>query len=378
MILSTIFTFYTAVVGFLLLIFLLTTLMNLFLFPKLRVPTPLPQPEGRLSVLIPARNEGAVIYETVRRLLNQTVADFELIILDDESVDDTAVLAQKAAGDDPRLKIISGEPLPEGWLGKNWACHQLSQAASGEWLLFTDADVQWRPQALAALIAQQQQSQADLLTVWPTQLTGSWSERLVVPLMKFAIISYLPHIGVNLLPWPIFAAANGQCLLFRRAAYAAIGGHEPVRAEIVEDVQLARRIKRAGLRLRMVDGGGLVSCRMYQGWTAVRQGFGKNILAGHGQSVPFLLLSTLVHWSLFIFPWVWLLLGGGWLALVLLGMGWFNRLLTGLFVGRGVLNALLEALLMPLSAGLMTLVAGQALVWHHGRGPEWKGRVAKA
>ena len=375
--LTTLFTLYTAVVGFLLLIFLLTTIMNLFVFPKLGVPSPVPQLMGTLSILIPARNEGAIIYDTVRRLLNQTLGTFELILLDDESEDNTAVLAQKAAQDDPRLKIISGQPLPDGWLGKNWACHQLSQAASGDWLLFTDADVQYKPQALAALITQQQQQQADLLTIWPTQITGSWSEKFVIPLMKFAIMSYLPHVGVNELPWPIFAAANGQCMLLRRPMYEAIGGHEAVRGEIVEDVHLARRIKGQGFRLRMVDGGGLVSCRMYDGWTAVRHGFGKNILAGHGHSVAFLLLSTLVHWSLFVFPWVWLVLGGGWLAVGLLTLGWLNRLLTGLFVGRGVFNALVEAWLMPLSVGLMTVVVGQALWWHHGRGPEWKGRIAQ-
>ncbi|MCA9982163.1 MAG: glycosyltransferase, partial [Anaerolineales bacterium] len=213
-IMATLLGVYTAVVGFLLFIFLLTTLMNLFLFPKLRVPSPVPQLEGKLSILIPARNEAVVIYETVRRLLNQTLGDFELIILDDQSEDDTAVLIRKAAQDDPRLRLISGQPLPEGWLGKNWACHQLAQSASGDWLLFADADVQWKPQALAALIANQQNNQADLLTVWPTQLTNSWAEKLVIPLMKFSIISYLPHLAVNHFPWPIFAAANGQCLLF--------------------------------------------------------------------------------------------------------------------------------------------------------------------
>lgn len=374
---TTLFWAYTAVVGFFLFIFLLTTLMNLFTFPKLRVPTPLPQLEGKLSILIPARNEDTVIYDTVRGLLNQTVGAFELLILDDNSEDDTAVLAQQAAQGDDRLHILSGQPLPDGWLGKNWACHQLAQAATGDWLLFADADVQWKPQALAALLAQQQANNADLLTVWPTQITTTWAERLVIPLMKFAIISYLPHIGVNQFPWTIFAAANGQCMLFRREAYEAIGGHDAVRTQIVEDVHLARRIKGQGYSLRMVDGDRLVSCHMYEGWTAVREGFAKNILAGHGNSVPFLLLSTVAHWSMFLFPWVWLLLGGGVPALALLGLGWANRLLTGLFVGRGVVQSVTEALLMPLSVLLMTIIAGQALVWHYGRGPQWKGRTVR-
>jgi hypothetical protein len=149
----------------------------------------------------------------------------------------------------------------------------------------------WTPDALAALLALQVESDADLLTVWPTQETRTWAERLIVPLMALAIWAYLPIIPVHYTSWPAFAAANGQCLLFTRAGYRKSGGHTAVRDNVVEDVALARRIKGAGGRLRMADGGGLVGCRMYDGWTAVRDGFAKNILAGHGKAC----LSTPLH-----------------------------------------------------------------------------------
>jgi chlorobactene glucosyltransferase len=329
-------------------------------------------------VLIPARNEAAVIASTVHSLLTQTTPHFELLVLDDHSTDHTAAIAQQAAGVDPRLKIIQGQPLPAGWLGKNWACHQLSQQAQGELLLFLDADVKLHPAALTALLSHQASTQADLLTIWPTQMTLSWGEKLVVPLMKFAILSYLPLPAVHHSPFSAFAAANGQCLLFTRSAYQTVGGHTAVRQEIVEDVQLAKKIKQAGLKLRMADGAGLVACRMYESWAAVRQGFGKNILAGHGQSLLFLLFSTCFHWLLFIYPWVWLAAGGGLFPAGLIALAWLLRFMGERYVGARPGWAGLLALLMPVSVGLMTLVAGQAVVWHFTGGPQWKGRTVKS
>ena len=150
--------------------------------------------------------------------------------------------------------------MPDGWLGKNWACWQLAAQAKGEWLIFTDADVRWTPAALSALATEMNRTEAGLLAVWPTQQSLSWGERLVVPLMALAIIGYLPLPLVHHTPWPALAAANGQCLAFRRRAYRAIGGHAAVGNEVLEDVVMARRIKANGLKLRMSDGNGLISC----------------------------------------------------------------------------------------------------------------------
>ena len=354
----------------------LTTISNLFAFPRLR-PLFMGTASGNrplVSILIPARNEAAVIDATISWLLDQTYANFELIVLDDQSSDATAALVIAAAGGDARVRLVNGEPLPTGWLGKNWACYQLARAARGELLLFTDADVRWESEGVAALLAHREYTQADLLTVWPTQDTGSTAEGLVVPLMKFAIMSYLPLLAVHHLPYSAFAAANGQCLLFNRQAYDKIGGHARVRREIVEDISLARAIKKAGLRLRMVDGGGLIRCRMYTGWAGVRQGFGKNILAGHGDSVFFLLVSTLFHWTVFIFPWLVILFWPSWLLLALASGLLAVRWLGEWHVDRRPVQALGRALLMPLSVVLMTRIALQALQWRFGEGPEWKGR----
>jgi len=351
-----------------------TAISNVFFFPRLRRLTPSETPQ--LSILIPARNEAGVIGETVRSLLAQTYTNFELLVLDDNSTDGTSEVACAAAAGDSRLRVLRGAPLPEGWSGKNWACHQLSQAAHGEWLLFSDADVRWQPEALNALVAHMARTRADLLTVWSTQLTQTWAERLVVPLMMFAILAYLPIVMVHHSRLMIFAAANGQVMLFRRAAYQRIGGHAAVRDKVVEDVTLARRIKAAGLRLRMFDGNRLISCRMYHSWAAVRDGFAKNILAGHGDSVPFLLVSTVLHWLAFVAPFAWLLLSGFAATPALLCAGVIALRMLTAATSRQRLS---DALLMPLSVVLMTRIAAQALYWRlrYG-GVQWKGRTLRA
>ena len=352
-----------------LVIIALVAILNAFTFPRLEPNSP-PQPTPLVSILIPMRNEARHIGETVRSLLAQTYPCFEVILVDDQSEDGSAQAAKAAAPGDPRLKIIPGAPLPSGWLGKNWACHQAAQHARGELLLFSDADVRWHPQALSALVGQAQRSRADLLTCWPTQETRTWGERLTVPLMAFTILGYLPVLAVHYLPFRVFAAAMGQCLLFRRAAYEQIGGHATVRSRVVEDMAFAYAIKAARLRLRACDANGLLQTRMYANWQEARQGFAKNILAGHGNSVGFLLFSAVFHWWLFIVPWVLALTQRSWQAALFGVVGVLTRMLTAVISRQRAR----DALLLPLSVVLMTLIAAQS-IWQHWQGQSvWKGR----
>ena len=361
-----------------LIVMALISIVNTLTFPRLRQAKPARTPF--VSVLVPARDEADVIGETTSRLLSQDFPSFEVIVLDDGSTDGTPAYARQAAAGDSRFSVISGEPLPDGWLGKNWACHQLAGQAKGEILIFTDADVRWDPEALPAVIHLMEKTRADTFTVWPTQETLTWGERLVVPMMMFAIIGYLPELCVRYLPWPVFAAANGQCLAFRRDTYHRIGGHAAVRANVVEDVGLAWKTKRYGLRLVMSTGNKLICARMYRSWPEVRDGFAKNILAGHGGQPVFLLLSAAFHWLLFLLPWVWLAIGGA----IPVGPDWpwFPLALVGLGVGVRALSATVthqrldDAFLLPLSTILMTIIAVESLWWHFRYGgPQWKGRT---
>ena len=287
---------------------------NYLHFPRLAHGDGAIHPPGnaQTSVLIPARNEASNIARTVELLLAQQPPPSELLVLDDHSDDKTAQIAISSARNNRSFKLLCGQALPAGWMGKNWACHQLASAADGDLLIFTDADVQWQPGALQALMRELERLDADLLTIWPTQTTVTWGERLTAPLMALVVMGYLPVQLAHDTPYPSAAAANGQCMVFRRAAYTTVGGHAAVRDAIVEDVRLAQRIKAAGLHLRMADGNGLICCRMYSSSTAAIDGYTKNILAGHGGRVSLLLLSSLFHWLIFLCPWLWLLAGATW------------------------------------------------------------------
>ncbi len=358
-------------------IFILS-LVNSVTFPRLKPERPKTFP--RVSMLIPARNEAGNIQSSLSSLLAQDYPNFEILLLDDHSEDATCSLAQETAGGDERFRLVKGEHLPVGWLGKNWACHQLARQAVGDVLVFTDADIRWKPGALSALIAGREKHAADVLTVWPDQETVSPTERMVIPMMMLVVLGYLPEIFVRFLPIPLFAAANGQCLAFTRPAYARIGGHAAVSDHVVEDVALSRLAKRSRLKLVMSLGSRLIHGRMYQDWHGVRRGFAKNILAGHASSPLFLVFSALFHWSLFVFPWIWLLLGSLgtrqdlWpafpAAMIILGLG--ARAVTAVTAGL----RLVDVIWLPVSVLLMTLIAVQALLWHfRDGGPQWKGRL---
>jgi len=361
-------------------LFALIAILNSFTFPRLS-PRKTNQhgPTPRISVLIPMRNEARVIAETVRTLLAQDYPNFEVLLLDDHSDDGSATVARNAMQGSPHFKIVSGQELPTGWLGKNWACQQLAELAKGEILLFTDADVRWNPRAISALVAEMQATHADLLTVWPRQETISWSERLVVPLMNFSILAYLPALAVHHIPWPVFAAAIGQCLMFRRDAYQIVGGHRAIRSNITDDMAFAYAVKKQHLLLRMADGDGLLACRMYQNWSEVRNGYAKNILAGHGNSLAFLAFSIIFHWWIFVLPWLGLWMGlmtGRPIqsALVIILLGLLTRALSAAFSQQ----RLQDAILMPVSVILMTIIAAQAVFWRFMGGPQWKGRKLKS
>jgi chlorobactene glucosyltransferase len=354
------------------------TILNIFTMRRLG-HAPQSNETPPLSFLIPARNEATVIGDTVSAILQQDYPNLELILLDDNSSDNTAAIAYRATADDSRFRAISGKPLPDGWVGKNWACHQLSEEASGDYLIFTDADVRWKPGSLSALVNDLTTTNADLMTIWSTQETQTWGERLCVPLMAFVILGYLPHLAVSHIPLSAFAAANGQCMAFRRRAYNAIGGHKAIRNEIVEDIGMARQIKSAGMRLRMTDGNRLVTCRMYNNWSDVRNGYAKNITAGYGDSLIGLLAGTLFHWTVFLLPWLWLVVSIAtgntthllW-SVLLAVWGIVIRALTAAATHQRIV----DALLLPISVILMSIIAAQSAYWYlrYG-GPRWKDRT---
>lgn len=351
---------------------------NLWSFRRPRPVGSAPLPEGAVSVLVPARNEAARITPCIRSLIALQGPVLEILVLDDRSTDGTAEVVREAAAGDARVRVLEGAGLPEGWTGKAWACAQLARAARGDWLLFTDADTRHEPGVLVAALADA--GDVALLSLWPDQELGTWSERLVVPFMLVLLLVFLPH-------WMpgrrrSLGAANGQFMLFRRRAYEAIGGHGAVRAHLVDDVALARALRERGEAVRNRSGVGWVRCRMYENAAGVWEGFSKNLRAGFEASTGSFLVFHVIE-----FAW------GLWPFLVLAGLG-----LTGMMdqdIPATVLAGGQAALVLAMRAAIAAAVRqpwttvllhpfGQAVVFaiaanswrlYAARRVTWKGRA---
>lgn len=261
-----------------LLIGLLIVLLNYFTIPRFG-DFPAATDFPRVSVLIPARNEEANIRACVESFLRQDYPDFEVLVLDDDSSDRTGAILKEIARGQSRLQVVEGTPLPPGWLGKHWADHQLSQRATGDLILFTDADTRHASNTLresvSALIAQQ----ADLITAFPREEMHTWGERLTIPILSFSVFAFFPIVIAEKLGLSRLSVTIGQFMLFRRLAFDAIGGYAAVRTSPVDDVLLGRNIVTHGFRWKLVDGTAHVSCRMYQDFSSAVEGFTKNLFA---------------------------------------------------------------------------------------------------
>jgi len=338
---------------------------------------------------VPARNEEAGIEACVRSLVAQGYEALEVLVLDDQSSDATATLVQHIIDELlpnqwGRLRLLLGEALPTGWVGKNFACHQLAQQARGDYLLFTDADTIHQPETAETVMACMHTADVEMLTAQPEHVLGSVGERLVVPLLNFTILTLLPIPLIRIRPEPSLATGNGQLLCFKRSAYKSIGGHACVKGRILEDVLLARAIKAAGYRMIFVDALELVRCRMYRSFADVWAGFSKNLFAFYNYSLPFALVALLLNLALFVVPPV-LLLSGLFVALpsivLLLALGAYllavlmRLLLTLRFIRTQRSLMLFLCLLHPISISLECLILLNSMHWHYRKvGTVWKGR----
>ena len=235
-----------------------------------------------LSIVVPARNEERCIVPCVRSLLAQRGGDAEVIVVDDRSGDETSIILARLQREFPALQVVRGEPLPDGWVGKPWACAQGALRARGEWLLFTDADSRHEPHASASTLAFARATGADALSIMTGQELGSLAERAMLPaILQMVVFASGMITEINDPECPDRALANGQYLLVSRAAYDALGGHAALRGEIVEDIEFARRLKRDGrFRMLVAEGTQLVRVRMYRSFREIWDGFTKNMYLG--------------------------------------------------------------------------------------------------
>jgi chlorobactene glucosyltransferase len=287
---------------------LIVSLGNSIFIHRLRRRPLQPGQSPFVSILVPARNEALNITACVRSLLGQDYPAFEVIVLDDHSTDGTRSILEEIQKEYPGLKILEGEALPPGWLGKHWACHQLATAAQGEFLLFTDADTWHEPDALRDSIATALEKNADLLTVFPHEQVITWGEKLTVPILGFAMFSYVPVFLAKWRPFSQLSITIGQFMLFRRSAYDAIGGYEAIRSHPVDDVTLGRRILSQGFKWLLVIGTHHVHCRMYRDFDSAVAGFTKNLFAFFDHHVLLYLLAWLWIAVVFLEPMIVILL----------------------------------------------------------------------
>lgn len=283
-----------------------------------------------LSVIIPVYNEVENIEDCVLSVLNSTIAPIELWVVNDQSTDATwTVLQALQQRSDPRLKLLQGQPRPtdEVWVGKNWACTQASEQASvqatAEFLLFIDADVRLKSGAIETALQTMQQEQVDLLSCSPAIHCGCLSEWLVQPLIMSTILIGFNFTAVND-PATETAFAAGPFMLFRRRAYDKIGGHRSVADQVVEDVELSRRIKFNGLKLKFALGTDLATLRMYRSGAALWEGWTKNFYLGTQRNFRGVLTFIGLLLMMCTVPWVGLIVGTS--QLVMHGFNGSNRL----------------------------------------------------
>lgn len=335
-----------------------------------------------VSILIPARNEERNIARCVQGAQAQRYPQIDILVLDDESTDATGPLLAAMARDGA-LTVLQGTALPDGWVGKCHACRQLADAAQGEWLLFLDADTAPGPDLAAALVAHAQAHQLDLLSVTPHLELESLGERLALPAF-FALLAGLYPLERMEHPMarPDEVFAGGWCVLVRRAAYEAVGGHAAVRGEVLEDVRLAQALRRAGYRIGGADGSAHLKLRMYRTAAEVAAGLGKNAAAGYqsGGVRSLIVMTRLIGEA---FGPLWLVVAAlfargkgaptaraaAWLGLGLSLVHWGSVYRTRYGLSRRY------APLWPLGvlAYLVIAANGMRNVWS-GRGVVWKGR----
>ncbi len=374
------------------LVFLAAPWLALGLFAALfiRLPRGLPPDGGApsrdlpsVSVVIPARNEEANIGACLASLASQDYGPFEILVVDDQSKDGTAGIVREAPlGNARELRLIPGEPLPEGWFGKPWACAQGAAQAQGGLLLFTDADTIHAPTLLTRAVAGMEEEEADALTLVGRQIMGSFWEQLLQPQFFMLLAFRFPRTGTPKRPdqWR-HAIANGQYLLFRRDVYQELGGHGAVKGEVVEDMRLAQLLTRGSWRLAVRRGDGLHT-RMYRSLGHLVEGWSKNVATGTLQTTPGWLLPLILPIALFTGAALWLLPPGVLAWAVATGSGG-TPLLWSLFVTGfgvvfwGIASAVMRGnpfygFLFPLGS----VLAGYIFVksWVGGSRIRWKGR----
>lgn len=352
----------------------LLCLWNLLLF---REPAAHPRtPSPAISVLIPARNEEQGIAACVASILASREVALEVIVLNDHSTDRTAEVVREMAARDSRLRLEHAPELPAGWCGKQHACFQLAKLARHDILTFLDADVRLAPDALARMAGFMHTTQAELVSGFPRQETGTLLEQLLIPLINWVLLCFLPLFGMRICRWPAFGAGCGQWFMTTRTAYEKVGGHAAVKSSLHDGLTLPRAYRRKGFMTDLCDARNLATCRMYRSNRAVWFGLAKNAregMAATGQ-IGFwtlaLMLGQVLPAGLLLIA---LALGSpAWpIVAAAFGINIGVRSLLALRFDRSVAGVVLHPLAIALLLAVQWYAIGRSML---GKPVGWKGR----
>ncbi len=321
-----------------------------------------------VSILIPARNEEKNIGTLLAQLTTFDYPDLEIIVYNDHSTDKTESIVNHWVTNNPNIKLINGKELPQGWLGKNHACHQLAKTATGELILFLDADVNVKKDVIQRSISYLQQHQLDFLSVFPKQIVISLGEKISVPLMNWILLSLLPLFLIRKSNNEAFSAANGQFMLFKAIIYKSLFPHEVCKYEKVEDIAIMKLYKQKGLPSDTLLGDEDITCRMYQGINDAIEGFTKNIFQFFGNSI---LITLVFGFITTVAPFVlYFNMGYVWLTVYVLGV-----VSLRFFVSLASQQSIIQNLILAIPQHLVFLmIISKGLINKRKKRIIWKGR----
>ena len=321
-----------------------------------------------ISVLIPVRNEEDNILTLLESIHQHDYEYYEVIILDDDSTDNTYQICAEFAAHHSRFKVIKGKKLPYDWLGKNYACHQLAKQAKGEYFLFLDADEKIYNGLLNSAIHRMHLFRLGLLSLFTNQQMDTLGEKSVVPIMHYILLNLLPLRLIYLVKNSSVAAASGQFMLFDAEIYQQQQWHKQAKDRVVEDVEIMKLVKSAGYNGEALLANGMISCRMYKGYTDAVNGFSKNFLAAFNYSVMWLLIYLVV---LIGGPMIVMMTLNLQLILFMFGLIILTRIMISLSASQ---NAWLNVLLHPIQMLNLMLIAFVAIQKYLTKTTVWKGR----
>ncbi|KHE71426.1 glycosyltransferase family 2 protein [Halobacillus sp. BBL2006] len=349
------------------------TIMNsLFLIP-LSSPKFLSK-QPKVSLLVPLRNEEDNVEGLIQSLRKLTYPSLEILLLDDHSTDDTYSLLLHEVKGDARFTIHQGKELPDGWNGKVHACHQLSQWATGTYFLFLDADARVAPTVIEQTLATMEQHKANMLSGFPHYPNNHFLSHMLVPLQHMVIQLHLPLAIANFTNRPLFTAACGIFIMIDRKTYETVGGHASVKGSLVEDVHLAREVKKKGYKMVLANITPAVLSYMYSTASETWEGFNKNIYTGLGRSIPMVIALSLFYSIVFLLPLGYLFAGliqGSWIYI----LPYLLTVAFKMYVDARTGHPLWLSFFVPISIVLLIAIMFSSMFIHlKGHTYTWKGR----